>query len=521
MIDRRAFLSVLAAASLAPKAAVAGIDAPFAFDFATLQSLARDLRGREYVPAVSPADAVLDRIHYVEHGEIRHDPRKAFLRESEFPITAFPLAKLFRRPVRLYGLMDGKASEFRYDSKLFAHPSGGPGLDLPEDAGFAGFRLHDRDKAGGATWGDWAAFLGASYFRASGDESQYGISARGVAVNTEAPLGDQHEEFPDFTRFYVSPAKGGAVEVLALLEGPSLTGAFRFVIRHKPHATFDVSCRLYLRKDVRRLGIAPGTSMFDHSETIRWRRTDWRPEVHDSDGLLMASGAGEWIWRPLNNPPRVMVSYFADESPKGFGLMQRDRSYDNYLDPGVRYDRRPHLWVEPKGSWGKGTVQLVEIPTSDEYHDNIVAFWTPSRPAKAGDDLSFDYLLRFSAREPGPKGLARCVDTRTSRIFETIEEERVPGGEPTHRDFILEFSGPSLAGKDPKKAIANLWCSRGHTSQVHVERSVRGRNGWRVFFRVHARGELPVELGLSISHGGRQVIETWLSQYHPEHHSGL
>lgn len=517
MIDRRAFLSVLAVASLVPKAALSRVDAPFAFDFETLQSLARDLRGRPYVPAVSPADAILDKIHYVEHGEIRHDPKKAFLPDSEFPFTAFPLAKLFRKPVRLFTLVGGKASEIPYDANLFAHPSGGPGIDLPDDAGFAGFRLHDRVRGGGGSMGDWAAFLGASYFRADGDENQYGISARGVAVNTEAPLGDQFEEFPDFTRFYVSPAKGGAVEVLALLDGPSVTGAFRFVIRHKPHATFDVNCRLYLRKDVRRLGIAPGTSMFDHSETIRWRRNDWRPEVHDSDGLLMANGSGEWIWRPLNNPPRVMVSYFADESPKGFGLMQRDRAYENYLDPGVRYDRRPHLWVEPKAAWGKGTIQLVEIPTSDEYHDNIVAFWVPEKPARAGDDLSFDYRLRFSAAEPGPARLAKCVATRTSRIFETIPEERPAGGEPTHRDFILEFSGPGLAGKDPKKAKASIWANRGHVSQIHVEPRPQDPNAWRVFFRVHARGELPVELGVSIAYEGKAVTETWLSQYHPEH----
>lgn len=512
MIDRRNLLALIAAAALQPRMGAAAVEDPHPFGFEALQDLARNLRAAPYAPARSPADEVLDRIEYVEHGEIRHDPRKAFLLGSRYPVTAFPLGRLFRRPVRLYALVDGTASELPYDASLFEHPAGGPGVDLPPDAGFAGFRLHDRSAG---SWGDWAAFLGASYFRSDGDERQYGISARGIAINTADPKPPHVEEFPDFTRFYVSPSRDGVVQVLALLEGPSLTGAFRFLLRRSPRVTFTVSSRLYLRADVRRLGIAPGTSMYNYSETLRYRGPDWRPEVHDSDGLLMFNGAGERLWRPLNNPPRLMVSAFADVGPKGFGLMQRDRSYASYRDQ-VAYQRRPHLWVEPDGDWGRGTVQLVEIPTETEYHDNIVAFWVPETPARAGDDLSFDYVLRFSSAEPGNGGLARCVATRLSRMASTPADERPPGSPDVHRDFVIEFSGAGIRGLDPSACVPTLTASRGATSRLVVEPEPDGSGNWRVFFRMHALGPEPIELRLSLAHAGRPVAETWLYQYHPE-----
>lgn len=517
-IDRRALLAVLAASTLAPKLAEAKVDAPRPFDFLDLQEMAKRLRSRPYKAPVSPAAAVLDRIDYVEHGDIRHSHDKALFKDTEFPVTYFPLGQLFRKPVRLFSLVEGMASEIPYAKDLFQQPSGGPGNDLPDDAGFAGFRIHDRENRGGGAWGDWAAFLGASYFRSAGDDRQYGISARGIAVNTADPLPPHEEEFPDFTRFYVSPAKDGAIQVLALLEGPSLTGAFRFSIRRDPKVAFSITSKLYLRKDLRRLGIAPGTSMYNYSETLRYRGPDWRPEVHDSDGLLMQTGAGERIWRPLNNPPRLMVSAFSDENPRGFGLMQRDRSYANYRDQ-VRYERRPHLWVEPRGDWGKGSVQLVEIPTETEYHDNIVAFWVPERPARAGDDLSFDYVLNFSAQEPGNGYLAHCVATRMSRIAPTPVEDRVEGRPDTHRDFVVEFGGATLAGKDPAACAPEAGASRGTISMLDVVPEPDGSTNWRVFFRVHAAGPEPVELRLVLRYADRQIAETWLYQYHPEHYA--
>ena len=165
----------------------------------------------------------------------------------------------------------------------------------------------------------------------------------------------------------------------------------------------DIEKHLFLRADIERLGIAPLTSMFWYAEYGRERIADWRPEVHDSDGLAIWNGAGERIWRPLNNPTRVFHTSYLDHNPKGYGLLQRDRVFDHYLD-GVGYDRRPSTWVEPIGDWGKGVVQLVEIPTDDEIHDNIGAYWLPEQPARAGDALPL----------PLPPALARPT-SRASR----------------------------------------------------------------------------------------------------------
>ncbi len=224
-----------------------------------------------------------------------------------------------------------------------------------------------------------------------------------------------------------------------LLDGPSLSGAYRFVMTRGKGVVMDIEKRLFIRKDIERFGVAPLTSMFWYSETIKPTAVDWRPEVHDSDGLAIWTGAGERIWRPLNNPPRTIASSFGDTDPKGFGLLQRDRAFDNYMD-GVFYERRPSLWIEPKGSWGKGAVQLIEIPTDDEIHDNIVAAWIPERPVRAGQEFSFAYRAHWQADEPNPTPLGRCVATRLGN-----------GGQPGQprprgvRKFMLEFKGGPLA----------------------------------------------------------------------------
>lgn len=517
MIDRRALIAAAALSGLAPRIASAKVDGARAFDFIDLVALARSLRDKPHAAPASRAKDVLDRIDYVEHGDIRHAPEKAEYPGTEFPVTYFPLGQLFRKPVRIFRLVDGLAGEVAYDPALFDAPAGSPLNDLPDDAGFAGFRIHDKG-ADGKTWGDWAAFLGASYFRSSGDDRQYGASARGIAVNTEADADGEREEFPDFTRLYVSPAKDGAIQVLALLEGPSLTGAYRFAIRKEPKVTFQVGARLFLRRDVRRLGIAPATSMYSHSETLRWTGPDWRPEIHDSDGLLIETAGGERLWRPLNNPPRVMVSAFGETSPRGFGLMQRDRAYGSYRDP-VRYDRRPHLWVETQGEWGRGSVQLVEIPTRTEYEDNVVAFWVPAEPAKAGQDLKFDYALHFAKEEPKGFWLARCVATRLSKMADTPVEDRTDGVEPTHRDFVVEFSGGELHKDGASLVTPVASASRGHVTRLDAAPEPDGSETLRVFFRIHARGEEPVELRLVLEKDGKPASETWLFQYHPEHWS--
>ena len=311
-----------------------------------------------------------------------------------FRLQFFHVGRSFAEPVHLYEIVDGQSREIRLRPAMFEFDKAGIDPEVMRDhAGFAGFRVQFV-----TDWkDDVAAFLGASYFRAvGGDTRQYGLSARALAVDTAFP---RPEEFPRFTSFWFErPAKGsGTMTLYALMDSPSIAGALSFQIAPGGTQVMDIDSALYPRKPIERLGVAPLTSMFFYGENDRRAANDWRPEIHDSDGLSMWTGAGEWIWRPLTNPAQTAFQLLLDDNPRGFGLLQRDRNLDHYQDDGVYYDRRPSLWVEPKanasGGWGKGAVQLVEIPTVDETFDNIVAFWNPAEKTKAGQELLFGYRL--------------------------------------------------------------------------------------------------------------------------------
>ena len=205
----------------------------------------------------------------------------------------------------------------------------------------------------------------------------------------------------------------------------------------------DVNADLYARTDIERVGVAPLTSMFWYGENDRRYATDWRPEIHDSDGLAMWTGVGEHIWRPLNNGPMVRTNTFSDASPKGFGLMQRDRDFAEYQDDGAFYNKRPGIWVEPIGEWGEGAVQLVEIPTKDETNDNIVAYWVPKKPVRAGDELAYAYKLYWQNDEPHPPvNIGRVVSTHSGA-------GGVPGvphpNDDDKRKFVIDFAGGPLS----------------------------------------------------------------------------
>jgi glucans biosynthesis protein len=530
MPDRRSVLlgagaSILASgiglrtSALAASGLKLGAPAPFSFEGLTREAEA--LAARAYLAATPLPQAVLDRIDYDAWGKIHYRADCALFRDGPgaYPVTFFHLGHFFQTPVRMYVLSassDGSvAREIRYDPACFRMPADSAAHGLPADAGFAGFRLQesrlsDQHRLDWRTH-DWVAFLGASYFRAIGELYQYGLSARGVAIDVAAA--GRTEEFPGFTRFYFEPptSDAHALTVCALLEGASVAGAYRFVLHRERAVLMEVEARLFLRRDVAQLGVAPLTSMYWFSETVKATAIDWRPEVHDSDGLAMWTGSGEHIWRPLNNPQHVATSAFTDHTPRGFGLLQRDRVFDHYLD-GVRYERRPSLWVEPLDDWGAGSVQLIELPTDDEISDNIIAMWVPEASARAGASFRLRYRLYWSADEPHPTPLARCVATRLGR-----------GGQPGRarptgvRKFVVEFLGAPLAalpfGTIPQPVLS---ASRGEFSQILCEAVPDGVAGhWRAEFDLTAPGTEPVEMRLFLKRAERALSETWLYQYHP------
>lgn len=491
------------------------LGSPEAFSFDILTEIARMLSTQDFVERPSPYPDVVSKLDVDQFAQVRQRFGSALYHNLEYPVTFFHLGKLFPKPVRMFVVAQGTARQVVYREDLFDSPSDSPARRMPEGAGFSGFKLHDAQLPEPERQNtDWTAFLGSSYFRSSGDGAQYGISARGIAINTA--VSGQVEEFPDFVDFYIAEPENGIIDVFALLDGPSVAGAYHFKIWRRPFVTMEVQSRLFFRKEVAQLGIAPATSMYYHSETYRAAGNDFRPEVHDSDGLQIWSGTGEQIWRPLNAPPHPVLSSFRDQRLKGFGLMQRDRDFGNYHDE-VHSERRPSLWIEPIGDWGPGSVKLFELPTDNEYQDNIVAFWSPEQAVQIGERREFSYRLRWATSNPLPSGIGRCTATRLSKGVVKSSAEGLSPQSFIERTFLVEFAGPSLSRFDPTQATPVLTMSRGSYEDLHAWPEADGSpQPWRVIFKVVSQGDDPLEMRLFLKHGAETISETWCFQYYPK-----
>ena len=472
-----------------------------AFTDETVPSLARQLAASAYAPPAADLPPWLAAIGYDEYRDIRFNPTQALWRREGLPFQAqyFHRGFLFKDPVQLFTVAAGQATQIDYSPDLFTFRAGARRGRNERDLGFAGVRLH-----GAINRPDYfdeiAAFLGASYFRAVARGQSYGLSARGLALNTVQPAG---EEFPVFRRFWIEQPGPAAESIVvhALMDSPSVAGAFRFTIRPGVETVFDVQSRLYPRTELRHAGIAPLTSMYQFGASDRVGVDDYRPAVHDSDGLAMWTGAGEQIWRPLHNPSLVQDSGFEDAAPRAFGLMQRHREFSDYADSEAHYEKRPSAWVEPVGDWGKGAVHLIELPTADEYHDNIVAFWKPASPLQAGSEHRFDYRLHWCNQHSWKPGLATVADT----MIGAAADKR--------RRIIIDFDGASLqALGDGADVRADVWSGAGRIHNA-VAHAVAATKGWRIGFELDPQGANAVELHARLVRGTEPLSETWLYRW--------
>ena len=444
----------------------------------------------------------LTKITYDQWRDVRFRPEHTLWREqpSPFQIQFFHPGLYYDRTV-VVNVVEAKSvralafspSQFDYGRNDFASK-------VPQNLGYAGFRVHAPIKTPNY-YDEVIVFLGATYFRGVGKREVFGLSARGLAIDTALSSG---EEFPYFKEFWlVTPApKAKELIVYALLDSPSLTGAYRFLIQPGDQTTVRVEGHLFLRREVQKIGIAPLTSMFFHGENTTRQVDDFRPEVHDSDGLLVNHGTGEWVWRPLDNPRSLQVGKFRTPSLRGFGLVQRDRDFASYQDLETRYDLRPSAWVTPEGDWGAGHVELVEIPTKSDTNDNVVAYWVPDKQPKRDEPYEFAYALSWygddSARPPG----GRAVATRRG----------AGNKEGTYR-IVVDFAGKAL------EAIPGDQVLRGDVTvaaeddvadildQTVLKNPVSG--GWRLTFQVRPKRNAPVELRAFLDKGSETLTETW------------
>lgn len=476
---------------------------------------ARALARTAYASGTSDVPDALAALDFDAYRSIRFRPEAALWRgQSPFEVQLFHLGSIHAEPVRVHLVEGDSIRTPAYDPGLFTFA--GPAAqvrDLPagDVPAFAGFRIHHPLNRAGVM-DEVATFLGASYFRILGAGQEYGLSARGLAVD---PAVDGPEEFPAFREYWIEqPAPDDAsLTIHALLEGPSVTGAYRFLLRPGSPTTVEVEARLFARRDIRKLGVAPMSSMFLHAPGHGPAHDDFRPRVHDSDGLQTRTDRGEWIWRPLGNGPGLHVTTLRDEAPAGFGLFQRVRDFDAFLDLEARYHLRPSYWVEVlEGDWGGGGVELMEIPTESEFSDNIAAYWVPDRPFQQGEERRFVYrLVTLGATHPNME-VAHVART-------AIGWDALPGQSDapprSRRRFIVDFVGGTLgvpsSGADVEVDLSVL---RGNTEGVMVQ-PLPGNNGRRVTFTLVPDGDEPADMRLLLVRDGEALSETWSYVWYP------
>ena len=495
----RASVAVSTAAILPRAAASESAVADVQFAPSYVRDLARAIASKPFEPPDEKLPDALKDLSYDQYRSIRFLPEHALWRSEKLPFEAqfFHRGFFYKNRVDLYEVANGHAAPIRYRRDDFSF-----GQDIgqwPEaDLGFAGFRIHAPINKPDYL-DEVCVFLGASYFRAVAKGETYGLSARGLSIDTGETKG---EEFPLFKAFWLEKPTPNATSLVihALLDSKSAAASYRFTIRPGETTVFDVEASLYPRIDLEHGGLAPMTSMFFFGPNDRKDFDDFRPAVHDSDGLAIYNGKGEQLWRPLSNPRDLQVSTFADLNPRGFGLMQRERDFSAYWDLESRFERRPSLWVEPIGDWGEGSVILFEIPTKEEIHDNIAAFWRPKQLIAAKSEHNFTYRLHWGPDQQKAGALARF--TRTGLGSRGDDYKLV----------VLELSGDKLKGLDPNSIKGQVSAEKSEVVNLVTQPNPE-TGGWRLSFQFSVKGQTSVELRAVLVQNDTPISEVWIYRW--------
>ena len=488
----------------------------FTLDDVTAQ--ARALMDKPYAAPVSNLPPVFSNMQFADYQKMQPRSDRFEWRDlpTPFRLNFYHQGMQFNAPVRINEINDTGVQEIKYDAERFDFGNLQFDKAATSALGYAGFRvLYPINQPGKLD--EIVSFLGASYFRVIGKGQVYGLSSRGLAIDT-APPGA--EEFPNFREFWIQrpQASDRSMVIYALLDSPRATGAYRFTVTPGgKDAVVDVQARIFARSDsIKSLGIAPLTSMFLYgpNQQSDVKRGNYRPAIHDSNGLAIHTGQGEWLWRPLNNPPQLAISAFEVDNPKGFGLLQRGREFARYEDLRDRYDLRPSAWIEPQGDWGKGHVTLMEIPTPDETNDNIVAYWTPATALRRGEMRQFAYRMHWTTDEPAlhATGNAWVKQTLHSESEELQANliRKLDGASA----YMIDFEGPAVA-QVPTGTAVNPQVDVGSNAELLGVSIARNPAiaGWRVTVRMRVKNPaLPVEMRAALLQGDKAVSETWSYQ---------
>ncbi len=472
------------------------------FSFDNVIAEAKALAATDYKPPQSKLPQAYRDLSYDQYRSIWFKPEAAIWAHepTDFRVDLFHAGFIYQDPVSISLVKNGKATEVQFSTDLFEYGYLDKRPPTEEGMGFAGFRARYPINSPEA-YQEFVVFLGASYFRAVGRDQVYGLSARGLAINTAEPSG---EEFPAFRAFWLEqPGTGDDTMIVnALLDSQSAAGAYRFAITPGAETVTEVRSELFFRQQTKKVGLAPLTSMFLFNEMNRAGFNDYRRAVHDSDGLQMLTGAGEWVWRPLSNPQELQISAFADHQPNGFGLMQRARAYSDYLDAEAKYQRRPGLWIEPTGEWGDGAIELVEIPTDKEFNDNIVAYWRPNLATEQGSHWAFGYRMRWTSDVlPAPE----LLHVKANYAGQNLDQNRLL--------FVIDYAtSGDWADMIVEGLEVEASASKGKASNPIIHDSHPSET-LRVSFELDPAGADLSELRVLLKRDGKPASETWLYRW--------
>jgi len=500
-VTRRTLLASATAFAAMPAAARAEVvvaEAPFSLN--ALLAEAQTLAAAPYTPGTRVPEEWLN-LSYDQYRMIWFNSQRGIWADTDRPLQLdmFPAGLYFPRPVEINIVEDGMARTLGFDIDLFDTTDQFPTMPVDTRMGYSGLRLRAELNTPGI-YEEFMVFQGASYFRAIANRQNYGISARGLALCTGDATG---EEFPEFTRFWVEAPHPGdtAFHVHAMMDSPSLTGLYSFVIEPGRPTNVAVRATLFPRVDLDHVGIGALTSMFLFDDTNHIRFDDFRPAVHDSEGLLAWNNAGERLWRPLANPRTLQISHFVDDGPRGFGLMQRTRRVEDYADFEARYENRPSLWITPEGDWGAGSVQLVEIPADLEVYDNIVAYWRPRAVIPAGQPYDFAYRMQWG---DGPGGLPDVAAVTNTRIGGNYDRSATV--------VAIDFEDhPALSG-DVAELTHHISAGTVDLSTGILERNP-GTGGVRLAFSFTPGDQTAIEMRAQLRRAGQLVSEVWLYRW--------
>lgn len=474
--------------------------------FERIKEMARDLAVAPYKDTRVPLSKTLETLSYDQTRDIRFNVKESVWRREHLPfqLQFFHPGGGQKDQIDMH-LVDGdNVKDFPFDRDLFDYGKNDLSWFDLRGVKYSGFRVHYPLNTT-EYLDELLVFQGATYFRALPKGLIYGLSARAVTINCAS---SQKEEFPRFQDFWaVRPDKEGrSLQLYALLDGPSVAGAVSFLIEPGVETVMHMRVALYARTNLVNYGIAPLTSMYWFGKNNARRFDDFRPEVHDSDGLSILNGRNEWLWRALENTGPLRLSAFQDNNPKGFGLIQRERNFSCYEDLETMYHRRPSAWVKPVGDWGAGAVRLMEIGTWNEFHDNIVAYWQPAKELKPGELAEYAYDLTWYEDNPNIPALGRLISIRSGL---TLDQSNA-------RKFVLNFTWPSLARDGAAgKPVVDLGANGGRLSGISDEYNPYDQT-WRVAFDVTPeKANQPVELRAVIRKDGVPCTETWTYLWMP------